>query len=201
MDSCQSALTGKTIRLAAVLLVPRMPYRRMRLMALALSVRGFLAYNENLDSFMLRPRSLPAIVRHMVWRMSNFVRWHLRPENPWRVNPHLQWQSLLCEWAGLALVFRGKTRPHLLRGPAVAPGISVVIPSRNGRELLEKMLPALRAQNPDEIIVVDNGANDDSTQWLAGIVVERSAEPLSFAKAVNRGIARARFSRILLAEQ
>ena len=38
--------TLRRILLAAVLLVPQVPYRRMRLMALLLSPAGFLAYNE-----------------------------------------------------------------------------------------------------------------------------------------------------------
>jgi glycosyltransferase involved in cell wall biosynthesis len=87
IDACRAALAGKQIRLAAVLLVPRVPYRRMRLMALVLSVRGFLAFNENLDSFMLRPRSVPNILRHMAWRTANFFRWHLRKKNRAPVAP------------------------------------------------------------------------------------------------------------------
>lgn len=195
MDACRAALGEKTIRLAAVLLVPNMPYRRMRLMALVLSVRGFLAYNENLDSFMLRPRSLGGILRHVRWRVANFFRWHLRVENPWRKNPVQQWQKLLAECAGFWLRSK-KVSVHLAE--PLKPGISVVIPSRNGLHLLETLLPRLREQKPDEIIVVDNGSSDRSAESLTGVVVERSESPLSFAKAVNRGIARARYSHVLL---
>ncbi len=198
MAVAREALRGKKIRLAAVLLVPGVPYRRMRLMAMVLSIRGFLAFNENLDSFMLRPRSLPGILRHMIWRVTNFFRWHLRTENPWRTNPHLQGQTLLGEWAGMALAFRGITRPLVLSGPAISSGISVVIPSRNGLDLLRANLPHLLDQQPDEVIVVDNGSDDGTAQASLGVTVECSAEPLSFARAVNRGIARARFSHILL---
>ena len=198
MDACHAALQGKRIRLAAVLLVPQMPYRRMRLMALALSVRGFLAYNENLDSFMLRPRSLPAILRHMVWRTSNFVRWHGRKENPWRRNPSLQLEKVAAEWAGLALALKPKSTERAVKGPELAKGISVVIPSRNGRELLRAMLPALREELPDEIIVVDNGSDDETAGSLKNVILCANREALSFARAVNLGIARARYSHVLL---
>lgn len=74
---CRSTFRGKSIRLAGVLLVPNVPFRRMRLLALILAPLYFLAVNENLSDFMLRPRSLPAILRHIFWRASNLVRWHL----------------------------------------------------------------------------------------------------------------------------
>ncbi len=77
---CRSAFRGKSIRLAGVLLVPDVPFRRMRLLALILAPVYFLAVNENLNDFMLRPGSLPAITRHFTWRVSNFVRWHLSGE-------------------------------------------------------------------------------------------------------------------------
>jgi GT2 family glycosyltransferase/glycosyltransferase involved in cell wall biosynthesis len=191
-------LNGRKLRLAAVLLVPRVPYRRMRLLALVLSLRGFLAYNENLDSFMLRPRSLPGILRHMAWRCANFFRWHFREENPWRTNPGLAWNALTARWAGALLSLRGKSQRQPMNGPALTAGISVVIPSRNGRALLEAMLPAILAERPDELIVVDNGSDDGTAAWIQGAVTIENQAPLSFASAVNRGIARARFSHVLL---
>jgi GT2 family glycosyltransferase len=99
------------------------------------------------------------------------------------------------------------------RGCAPAPaartsapdGISVVIPSRNGQSLLAAQLPGIAqelASLPAETIVVDNGSTDGTAAWLAaewpGIEVEVCAAPLSFAAAVNRGMARARYSRVCL---
>ena len=75
---CREELRGHEIRLAAVMLVPNVPFRRMRLLALVLSPRGFLAFNENLNHFMLRPGSLPAIARHIAWRGANALRWSVR---------------------------------------------------------------------------------------------------------------------------
>jgi GT2 family glycosyltransferase len=86
-----------------------------------------------------------------------------------------------------------------------APGISVVIPSRNGKDLLAAQLPGILDDLPGtgaEVIVVDNGSDDGTAQWLRaqwpGIAVEVSPEPLGFARAVNRGIARARYARVCL---
>jgi len=76
----RSAFKGKSVRLAGVLLVPNVPFRRMRLLALILAPFYVLAVNENLNDFMLRPGSLPAIARHFVWRIGNFLRWHFGKE-------------------------------------------------------------------------------------------------------------------------
>ncbi len=75
---CREEIEGHSVRLAAVMLVPNVPFRRMRLMALRLSPRGFLAFNENLNHFMLRPSSAPTIARHMAWRAKNTLRWTVR---------------------------------------------------------------------------------------------------------------------------
>jgi len=83
-------------------------------------------------------------------------------------------------------------------------GISVVIPSRNGRALLAAQLPGILRDlsMPWQVIVVDNGSDDGTASWLADewalAEVEVSPEPLSFAAAVNRGIGRARYSRVCL---
>jgi GT2 family glycosyltransferase len=104
----------------------------------------------------------------------------------------------------------GFLRPRWRRSPICAPrpsetGISVIIPSRNGKPLLEAQLPAIaRDLEPftAEIIVVDNGSGDGTAQWLRAawpqVRFEVSSEPLSFARAVNRGIAVARYSHVCL---
>jgi GT2 family glycosyltransferase len=100
---------------------------------------------------------------------------------------------------------RPSGRSHVPREVVTRPeGISVVVPSRNGQALLAAQMPAIvrELSVESEIIVVDNGSNDGTREWLARewprVVVEESAEPLSFAGAVNRGIARARYSHICL---
>jgi GT2 family glycosyltransferase len=92
-----------------------------------------------------------------------------------------------------------------LAASTAAAGISVVIPSRNGKALLEAQLPGIvadMASTAGEVVVADNGSNDGTEDWLRGqwpqVVIEISPEPLSFASAVNRGIGRAQFSHVCL---
>jgi GT2 family glycosyltransferase/glycosyltransferase involved in cell wall biosynthesis len=224
---CRAELRGYHVRLAAVILVPNVPFRRMRLAALLLSPAGFLAFNENLNDFMLRPRCLPAILRHAAWRVKNLLRWTVRAARraDW---PALFWYAA-ARAAGFLRLQAG--RASVLPAVAAQPGISVVIPSRNGRELLAAQFAGIvreLALFPSEIIVVDNGSQDGTADWLANwettggsacptlpscgagasacqpapsqlqIWTEVSPEPLSFARAVNRGVARARYSHVCL---
>ena len=209
---CRSQFRGKHIRLAAVILQPRMPYWRLRFLALALAPRNFLAINESFGHFMFRPRSVPTIVRHLLWRTRNFFVWEFSPGGAtytflWRLlHPRAfvrPFMMLLARAAGLFTSLlkalpspRSQPPPH---NPA-PPGISVVIPSRNGKELLERGLPAIMLESPSEIIVVDNGSTDGTPEFLRthypALVVDVHAAPLSFASAVNAGIRKARFSHV-----
>lgn len=70
--------------------------------------------------------------------------------------------------------------------------VTVLVPSRNRRDLLEALLPKLRLQSvpPAEILVADDGSSDGSAEAAARvgarvIVLER---PAGFAAAVNRGL-------------
>ncbi|MEX2263030.1 MAG: glycosyltransferase [Bryobacteraceae bacterium] len=205
---CRAAFAGQRIRLAGVVLTPRVPYRRMRLLALLLSPIGLLAFNEQLDSFMLRPRCLGTILRHILWRVRNLVRWRMEKlREPFHPDIHAFY---LC---GIAAGFLGRAvrrfaMPETKRSamaPSLPAGISVVIPSRNGKELLARLLPGLFRELEDyrsEVIVVDNGSDDGTCAYLQGgwpqAIAEWSVEPLSFAAAVNRGVRRARFSHVFL---
>ncbi len=215
LHRCREELRGHEIRLAGVMLVPNVPFRRMRLLALVLSPRAFIAFNENLNHFMLRPASLPAIARHIAWRAANLLRWTRRAARTadWPQIAHYAAASLVGQASRPVRLFR-RPNPNPANNPnpasnqsrdrkgAFAPGVAVIIPSRTGKDLLQSQLPALVAQAPNQIIVVDNGSTDDTAAWLAAaypqIEVVHSPAPLSFARAVNLGIARARCSHVCL---
>ncbi|MFL6519571.1 MAG: glycosyltransferase family 2 protein [Chthoniobacterales bacterium] len=83
-----------------------------------------------------------------------------------------------------------KRLPH---ADASALSFSVVIPVWNGRAHLEHCLQALAAsvRKPDEIIVVDDGSNDDSAAVArahGAKVVTVAGGPLGPALARNRGV-------------
>ena len=215
---CRAAFRGQRVRLAGVLLVPKVPYRQMRLIALLVAPRGFMAYNENLDHFMLRPWCAGTMLRHTAWRVRNFLRFQFHPGGDvhtffWRLARPRQWRRPLCYLAAMGAgwvtawskAWSPRCGPAPQDSRALEEGISVVIPSRNGKELLAGVLPDLVREledTPSEIIVVDNGSEDGSAEFLrAGypqVLIESSPQPLSFARAVNRGVHRARFSQVCL---
>ena len=81
---------------------------------------------------------------------------------------------------------------------------SLIIVNWNGRDLLEDCLPSLEYQTitAEEIIVVDNGSNDDSVEFLKisfpSVKVVTLDKNYGFAKANNIGIRLASGSRIAL---
>ncbi len=206
----------KNVRLSAVILEPRMPYRRMRLIGFLLSPWNFLAMNENYGHFMLRPRSAGTILRHVLWRTRNFFVFEFSPggavytflwrlAHPWAFRRPLH--VLLGRVAGSVAAIRKAVmpaRPIALETASRPSGVTVVIPSRNGQDLLARLLPEVVRQigEDGEIIVVDNGSNDGTADFLRrtypGVAIESIAEPLSFARAVNAGIRRARYSHVCL---
>ena len=217
LDRCRAALKDTDIQIAAVLLQPQMPFWRMRMIPVVLAPLRTLFYNENLDHFMIRPKGVGNIGRHFAWRTKNFVRWQTSPGGHfytflWRVkHPSALRAPALWELASamgkLALLRKrfSKRKPPPVPGASLPDGISVVIPSRNGRELLERLLPGLVRElsgYASEIIVVDNGSEDGTGEFLSNefprVRRELSTEPLSFARAVNRGMRAAKYSRTLL---
>jgi GT2 family glycosyltransferase/glycosyltransferase involved in cell wall biosynthesis len=208
--------TGKQVILAGLIVQPRMPYWTMRFVPLLLWPLQAVVFNENLDHFMFRPRSAPVILRHLLWRAKNFLRWHLKPgggfytfcwrlAHPWAfLRPLLYVLGRAAGWLASAVKAAVPPGAEPALGEPFPAGISIVVPSRNGRELLARLMPSLHPQlSPgSEVIVVDNGSGDGTLEYLStewpGVVCEESRRPLSFAVAANRGIRRARFSHICL---
>jgi len=92
-----------------------------------------------------------------------------------------------------------------------AAGLSIVVPSWNGRSLLEKFLPSLieSAQafeaacgQPTEILIADDASTDDSEKWLRAhwpeVRFETSPSQRGFAPVANRGLRVARFPLVYL---
>ncbi len=213
IELCRARLKGRRVQVAAIVLDEhRRPYRRLRLMGLRFAPFRLIVFNQHLDHFMLRPGDLPAILRHYRWRTREFVRtqthpggwlytWLWRLAHPEALRRPLYYRTSLA--AGIVAARRKRNSPQRqqpILGSPLPAGISVVIPSRNGRELLAECLPAIAGAS--EIIVVDNGSTDDTRAFLSRehpeVIVEHSATPLSFARAVNQGIARSRFSHVCL---
>lgn len=210
-------LRGRRIAWSALVLDRLLPYWPMRAAALWVSRGRLLLFNEQMNHFALRPGDALQAWRFLRWRLRDWIHRQTHPggwlyTQLWRLRHPRAWlRPLLVSFALAAGIYaRLWKRLHVapLAPPGEAPlqeGITIVIPSRDGKPLLEKLLPALErelAGGPGEIVVVDNGSGDNTLQWLAAAhpqaVVEHSAHPLSFAAAVNRGIARARFRHVLL---
>ena len=209
---------GRRIRISAVILQPRMPYWRMRWIAFFLSPWNFLAFNENLGHFMFRPVAAGTILRHLLWRTRNFLVWHFSPGGAiytliWRLAHPKAFRRPMLAFLARAAGFQAGLLKSLLPARTLAPesseprpaGISVVIPSRNGKDLLRALLPEVVrqvAQIGGEVIVVDNGSEDGTADFLRReypeVAVEEAAAALSFARAVNIGIRESRYSHVCL---
>ena len=81
--------------------------------------------------------------------------------------------------------------------------VSVVIPTFNGRHLLEANLPAVIDAAPvSEVVVVDDASTDKTVEWLAehypNIKVVKHLKNLRFAMACNSGVNAARGEIVVL---
>lgn len=81
----------------------------------------------------------------------------------------------------------------------VEPAVSVVIPTRNRRELLARALTSARGQRAAtvEVIVVDDASDDGTARDLAAlppgaVTVIANTEPVGVSRARNAGLAAAR---------
>jgi GT2 family glycosyltransferase/glycosyltransferase involved in cell wall biosynthesis len=215
---CKAALQGRRIAYSGLVLQPKSPYGPMRRLAMLFGPLRVLYFNENIDHFMLRPGGVVTMLRHVAWRVRSILTFELNPGGnlytwAWRLRHPREMRrplySLRARIAGRLASFRKRdlgtaASPELPRVQLPA-GVSVVIPSRNGKPLLMKLLPQVERELdgiPSEVIVIDNGSEDESIGFVRQehprVRTEVSETPLSFAEAVNRGIAVARFSHVFL---
>ena len=154
----RAALGNSQIEFAATILQPTAPYRAMRWLPFLLAPHRTLIYNTNLDHFTLRPRSVPKIGMHLYWRLRERWTWQTHPSGDlytwlWRIrHPRELRRPIFTGRARLAgaRIARQKARlaprkPHL-HAPTLPSGLSLVIPSRNGRYLLDRLMPLLERE-------------------------------------------------------
>ncbi len=165
----------------------------------------FLAFNETGEHFMLRPRSIPSMLGHAAWRTKNFFRSQFktggwmrkqieRVRHPEKIRQPIYYRLALRRGRSAKAA---ATRVARCSG-AAARGDFGCHSVAQWTRIVGTCLP--RIAEATEIIVVDNGSDDGTVEWLRttypAVVIEHSAEPLSFARAINRGIARARYSHV-----
>lgn len=73
--------------------------------------------------------------------------------------------------------------------------VSIIIPNFNGKNLLTQNLPSVFSAGADEVIVVDDGSNDDSLivlqDYADRAIIVKNYKNIGYAKSVNRGIQKA----------
>lgn len=203
LEALRTGIGNRRVEIAAMVFAPGIPLAGMGRAARAIARGRLITYDEK-----LREVRWWGWGAHLLRRVAAKVRserskkWLRRIAHP--AEAEIPLRARAAQLYGLLKSRARKVRQDSpLPGAATTEGVSVVIPSRNGRDLLMTLLPELLRQVlSGEIIVSDNGSSDGTAEWLAhehaDIVVLRSAEPLSFARAVNAGICAARFARILL---
>lgn len=216
LERCRYAIRGSRVAFSGVALDPNVPHLRLRAMAFLTAPLRLAIFNENFDHFMLRPRCAVPMAKHFYWRVRSWLHRQTHPGGEfytflWRLGHPSAFRRPLryvaARAAGELAAWRkrGAGKAALPEPEPRQAGISVVVPSRNGRELLGCLLPGLLrelAGRRAEIIVVDNGSDDGTEEFLRAaypeVRIETSAQPLSFARAVNRGIRLAKYSHVCL---
>jgi len=204
----RDALRGRRPVWTTLVLDRQLPYWQMRAAALWVSRGRLLLFNEGLNHFALRPGDAPQALRWLRWRLRDWIHDQTHPggwfyTQLWRLRhpkAHVRpLVAMLAGWMGTILAIGKRLyRPaQALAAPegVFEDGISVIIPSRDGRALLQRLLPALKKElhgTRNEIFVVDNGSADGSAAWRSRFSnrPHRSASPQqSIAESPRRASA------------
>ena len=196
LASIRAAIGNRRIGRAAMILSPLVPFAKMRNVASSLAEK-LITYDQDLRPISYAGYSLGQALATMTSPRAR--KWLYRLVHPG--DAEIPVRARLAKARGKRARSVAPEKPVPPR--PTSPGVTVVIPSRDGKDLLAALLPALVPQIGDgEIIVSDNGSTDGTADWLAknwpAVQVIESARPLSFARAVNAGIERARFNRVLM---
>jgi GT2 family glycosyltransferase/glycosyltransferase involved in cell wall biosynthesis len=192
LAAIRAAIGTRRIAFADLVFDPAIPHRKMRLAAAIVAPWTVIGWGKYLAR-----RAGDAAVSPRA------KRWLGRLRDP--SDAELPARARAAQLYGIAAsrVRVRQTEAPMRGAHPLAPGVTVVIPSRNGKELLSTLLPALVPQVTEgEIVVSDNGSNDGTRDWLASnfpsVRIIHTPGPLSFGRAVNAGILSARCSHVLL---
>lgn len=115
-------------------------------------------------------------------------------------------------FAIISLIFRPFKKPTIFsQKHQILDGISIIIPTWNKRDLiisclqnLDQILANHNLKIPFEIIVIENGSQDDSLMAIRNLklktplIILPQKENLGFSRAINLGVSRASYNYVYL---
>jgi GT2 family glycosyltransferase/glycosyltransferase involved in cell wall biosynthesis len=205
----QAALEGKTVGVAAVMLDPHPPLRPMQKIASAIGASETHFYDAQGNEIppalarLWRARARVRGVKNQFASGGRARRWLHRLAHPADAEVPIRARAAQAYGAISSRLRKPGREPAMGGTQPLARGVTVIVPSRDGCELLERLFASLWSQLTNgEVIVVDNGSRDGVAKWLNAtrptVRVIRTEAPLSFSRAVNMGLEQARFDRVLL---
>ncbi len=191
---CRFVLRGRRVRLAAVLLEPRMPCRRMVALAVLFGGSRLLVFNENLDHFRLHPRCFGAMLRHVFWRLRELVDRELHPGGAtytflWRLRHPRAFGRPLAYRAALAAAGLARLLAWIL--PVQRPGL----PPEHRRSGISVVLYGAERRSLDEL---EAQIRHHFGHPCCEVIPAAALEGRALIRAVNCALKRAAFDRLCL---